>query len=296
MTDRTNLGDRMKEYEATTQSHLLRRTPIIIRIDGRAFHTFTKRFIASEMLYTEVSKQGLATYDNRKVVDRSLVETPYSVMLHEIMNATSASLFHHIQNAVFVYTQSDEISILLRDWDQHETQQWFGANLQKICSLSASIASTTFNYHYMRVTGKRPESTQDLADFDSRVFNLPKEEVTNYFIWRQQDASRNSVQMYGRHFFSQKEMHSKNNSEVQDMLMLQKGKNWNDLPTWMKRGSCVYQRPDWHWAMSSMRYFVDDEIPIFTQDRNFVEKHLTAINDGLGTGDEYKDIQGQEAP
>jgi tRNA(His) 5'-end guanylyltransferase len=268
MTDKTTLGDRMKEYEATTRTSLLRRTPVIIRIDGRAFHTFTKRIVADQFLDTDRT--------GNRVCDMSLIDTPYSVKLHEVMNATAASLLNNIQNAVFVYTQSDEISVLLKDWDRNETQQWFGAGLQKMCSLSASIATATFNYCFEREFGYVPTSTQDLATFDSRVFNIPKEEVTNYFIWRQQDASRNSVQMYGRHFFSAKEMHGKSNVQVQDMLMLQKGKNWNDLPAWMKRGSAVYINPSWNEWQSFKKAMVDDNIPIFTQDREFVERHLKA--------------------
>lgn len=270
MTDKTTLGDRMKEYEATTRTTLLRRTPVIIRVDGRAFHTFTKRIIADQFL--DVDRTG------NRVCDMSLVDTPYSVKLHSVMNATAASLFNQIQNAVFVYTQSDEISILLRDWDRHETQQWFGGGVQKMCSLSSSIATAAFNFHFEREFNYQPTCLQDLATFDSRVFNLPKEEVVNYFIWRQQDASRNSVQMYGRHFFSQKEMMGKNNNQVQDMLMLQKGKNWNDLPSWMKRGSCVYSRRDWSPISAFHRSHIDDDIPIFTQDRNFIEQHLSTVD------------------
>jgi tRNA(His) 5'-end guanylyltransferase len=287
MTDKTTLGDRMKEYEATTRSHLLRRTPVIIRVDGRAFHTFTKRLVEEK----KFSARG-PLFDNQ-IIDPSLKVSPFSEVMHETMAATSASLFNQVQNAVFVYTQSDEISIVLRDWDRHETQQWFGGNVQKMCSLSASVASAAFNYHLERIAeGGKPTWVGDLAHFDSRVFNLPKEEVVNYFIWRQQDASRNSVQMYGRFFFSQKEMVGKSNSEVQDMLMLQHGKNWNDLKTWMKRGSAVYQHPKWSPTLSSPRYFIDDDIPIFTQDRNFVEQHLVPPQE-----DEwYEGSEPQEGP
>lgn len=263
MTDKTTLGDRMKDYEATSQSTLLKRTPVIIRVDGRAFHTFTKRLVAD--------RTGAAWQDH-KIEDPSLRTSPFSDIMHEVMSYTAATLLNQIQNAVFVYTQSDEISILLRDWDRLETQQWFGANLQKMVSLSASIASTAFNYHLKRYS--TPLSIQDLALFDSRTYNLPKEEVTNYFIWRQQDASRNSVNMLGRFYFSQKEMHGKSNSQVQDMMMLQHNVNWNDIPTWQKRGSCVYQRPDWNTFMSFPRATIDDNIPIFTQDRDYVEQHL----------------------
>jgi tRNA(His) 5'-end guanylyltransferase len=123
--------------------------------------------------------------------------------------------------------------------------------------------------------------------FDARVYNLPKEEVTNYFLWRQQDASRNSIQMLGHYHFSQKEMHGKNNSQVQDMLMLQKGVNWNDLATWMKRGSCVIQDPTWSEMSSGMRYKIDDEIPIFTQYRNYIEQHLETPEQQEATNGAY---------
>jgi len=248
--EKDSLGQRMKGYESVTQLHLTRRTPVIIRLDGKAFHTFTKRL---------------------KYVDPAVANSPFSPKMHDCMTATTDWLFRNIQNCVFAYTQSDEISLLLRDWDTHETQQWFDGNVQKMVSTSASIASSGFNYFYGTQV-KSPTYAGDLAYFDSRIYNIPKEEVTNYFIWRQQDASRNSVQMLGHFHFSQKEMHAKNNSEVQDMLMLQKGVNWNDIPTWQKRGACVVSNPNKF--DSSSPTLIDREIPIFTQDRVYVEQHL----------------------
>ena len=253
MANNDNLGDRMKEYEDTTRHHLIRRMPVIIRLDGRAFHTFTKCL---------------------KHFDMSMETTPFSIKMHHVMTATALGLMSQIQNSVFCYTQSDEISILLRDWDKHETEQWFNGAIQKVVSVSASTASVIFN-HFFAEEVRKPESYKDLAQFDSRVFNLPESEVVNYFIWRQQDASRNSVQMLGRFHFSQKQMHGKNNSQVQDMLMLEKGINWNDIPTWMKRGTCAIRNP----IAGSPTEFVppilaDEEIPIFTQDRDYIGKHL----------------------
>jgi len=107
-----------------------------------------------------------------------------------------------------------------------------------------------------------------LAMFDSRVFNVPKEEVANYFIWRQQDASRNSVQMLGQFYFSHKELHCKNISAIQDMLMSEHNVNWNDVATRKKRGFCV-----------TLDDYYDTEIPIFTKDRNYIEKYLETIDD-----------------
>lgn len=236
-----DLGTRMKRYESTPKTFLMHRTPVIARVDGRAFHTFTKRLARP-------------------------ADVPFSDVMRGCMVYTMRQLVDNIQGCVMGYTQSDEISLLLRDWDTHDTQAFFDYNVQKITSLMGAIASNAFNFAYSEY--QPPRDFGDLVQFDARVHNIPVEEVTNYFIWRQQDASRNSVQMVGHHHFSQKKMHKKNNSEVQDMLMLEKGINWNDIPTWMKRGSCYFPRLG-----------ADDEIPIFTQDRQYIERHLQVEDD-----------------
>lgn len=236
-----DLGTRMKRYELTSKTFLMRRTPVIARIDGRAFHTFTKHLITPD-------------------------DVPFSDVMHDCMVFTMKQLVDNVQGCVMGYTQSDEISLLLRDWDTNDTQAFFDYNVQKMASLMGAIASNAFNFLY---SGHQPPARfSDLVQFDARIHNIPKEEVTNYFIWRQQDASRNSVQMMGHHHFSQKKMHGKNNSEVQDMLMLEKGINWNDIPTWMKRGTCYFPRMG-----------TDNEIPIFTQDRQYIERHLQVGDD-----------------
>lgn len=236
----------MKEYERVSQNTLIRRTPVIIRVDGKAFHTFTKQFKST------------------------LTDDPFSVILHTLMTRTSASMMAHTQNAVFAYTQSDEISILLKDWTQLNTDQWFAGNVQKMVSISAAMATGYFNFHLTSYF--IPTWVGAVPLFDSRVFNLPKEEVTNYFLWRQQDATRNSINMLGQHHFSHKELHGKSTSDVQDMLMLQKGVNWNDLNTWKKRGSGVVRNPNQFSSVSPV--VIDEEIPIFTQDRDYIERLL----------------------
>jgi len=236
-----SLGDRIKRYEQISSYKLITRMPVIIRLDGRAFHTFTK----------------------------SLTE-PFNEDLHLLMVESTKRTMEQMQNAVLGYTQSDEISILLTDWNTYETQQWFNANLIKIVSVSSSILTANFNY-LRSSTNKLPEIKQPYATFDSRAFNLTVEEVNNYFTWRQQDASRNSVQMLGRHYFSHKELQNKNNSQIQDMLMLQHGVNWNDLSTWKKRGTCVTSKGN---ATETESYIIDTDIPIFTQDRQYINKYL----------------------
>jgi tRNA(His) guanylyltransferase len=245
------LGDRMKGHESVPKNFLMRWTPVIIRLDGRAFHSFTKR----------------------QAIKDSLTVDPFSEIMKSCMVYTTQLLCSQIQNVKVGYTQSDEISLLLTDWDTNDTQQWFGGNIQKIVSLSAAIATNAFNHTYE--TYERMAFCESKPMFDSRVFNLPKEEVTNYFIWRQQDASRNSVSMTAQYHFSHKELHKKSNSDKQDMLMLQKGVNWNDIDTWKKRGTCVTkQEIDKGNGVIRSSWVPDMDIPIFTQDRDYIERFL----------------------
>jgi tRNA(His) guanylyltransferase len=247
-----NLGDRMKQYEAVSKTKLMCRTPVIIRLDGKAFHSYTKRFT--------------------KQIDPSLNESPFSCKLHDVMMAVSVGLCQEIQNAKVVYTQSDEISILLTDWKKLNTDQWFDAQVQKMVSVSASITTAYFNWEISRqIPELTPTGLGQLALFDSRVYNIPKEEVNNYFIWRQQDASRNSVQMLGQYFFSHKQMHGLSNTEVQELLFQKHGVNWNNIKTWQKRGACVYKSP----YDLGPKIIIDDDTPIFAKEKTYIEQHLT---------------------
>lgn len=268
--DKNSLGERMKEfYEASSQTTLVGRMPVIIRLDGKAFHTFTRR-----------------------------MEKPFDSGLHELMCNTMLYLTQNIQTAVFGYTQSDEISLLLHPYKKLNTCPWYGNNVQKMTSVSAGWASTHFFTSYLkyRIIEDVKEdggycNLQDILDvfnnnkieiFDSRVFNIPEAEVCNYFLWRQQDAERNSKQMLAQSLYSHKELDKKNSSDLQEMCF-QKGHNWNDLDTWKKRGSAVFKmgktiRIPIEGGMSipkeHMYWYIDREIPIFSQDRNFIEQHL----------------------
>lgn len=252
-----SLGDRMKNnYENRAKTYLVRRMPVIIRLDGKAFHTFTR---------------GL--------------KKPYDTIFHDAMNSTLQYLCENIQGCKLGYTQSDEITILLTDYDTLTTDAWFDNNVQKICSVSASMATMVFNKYFFKYADEYCDAVAALQDFDieggyisvlqkalekgamfdSRCFNIPEEEVTNCFIWRQQDATRNAIQMLGQCNFSHKELHGKSCNDIQDMLMTNKGINFNDMPTEFKRGVCCRKDENGKW-------FIDTEIPIFTQDREYVEK------------------------
>lgn len=203
--NRDTLGDRMKDsYENRTRYALPRRTYTIIRLDGKAFHTYTR---------------GL----NR----------PYDAPLMLDMAATATFLCKEIAGTCMAYTQSDEISLLLMDFGTTKTQAWFDGNIQKIVSISASLATAKFNE-------LRPGK---LAFFDSRVFTISDPvEVRNYFVWRQKDATRNSISMAAQACFSHKQLHGKSSGEMQDMLWSQHGVNWNDYNPRFKRGTLVSSR------------------------------------------------------
>lgn len=256
MSLHNDLGKRMKTfYEQIPKTKLMRRCPVICRLDGRSFHTFTKGF-----------------------------KRPFDDVLIKTMQETAKYLCENVQGCQLVYTQSDEISLLLIDYQRFETSAWFDYEVQKLCSISASMATMAFNRIFsetvsdLEVDDTKPmdtyfEATYSGAMFDARVFNIPKEEVTNYFYWRQLDASKNSIQMVGRANFSHKELQNKSCNDIQDMLIDKKDINWNDFPTYQKRGSCVIKSACVEDGVLRMRWIIDKDIPIFKDSgREYIER------------------------
>lgn len=238
-------GDRMKEYENAYRSKLPKRLPVLLRIDGKAFHTYTRG-----------------------------MERPFDLDLTNAMWETCKYLCQNIMGCKIAYHQSDEISLLLTNYDKLTTEAWFDNNIQKIVSIAASLATAKFN-EVMRE--KYPE--KELALFDCRAWVLPHDEVCNYFLWRQQDATKNSISMVAQAHFSPKQLHKKNGSMKQDMLMLEKGINWNDIPTWQKRGACIIKETYDKGETKRTRWIVDEEIPVFSQDRNYIEQFVFVKED-----------------
>jgi tRNA(His) 5'-end guanylyltransferase len=255
------LGTRMKEfYESVSKTKLTRRTPVAIRIDGKAFHTFTRGF-----------------------------KKPFDEVLGNAMVRTMEYLCKNIQGCVFAYQQSDEITLILIDYQTFETCAWFDYEVQKMCSISASMATMAFNRYFTEevmawknknslvVNGAGLVSMTDVqlmeaytksmdkgAMFDARCFNIPKEEVCNLIYWRQLDATRNSIQMVGQANFSHRELQGCSCSKIQDMLMVNKGINWNDFDTHWKRGVA--------WTKDGG---IDYDMPILkNEDRKYVEKEI----------------------
>lgn len=269
------LGKRMKEnYENRSKTSLVRRMPVAVRVDGKAFHTFTRSF-----------------------------QKPFDEVLIKSMQETMKYLCENIQGSVLGYAQSDEITLILLDYQTFTTEAFFNYEVQKMCSIIASMTTMAFNRFFAQnVDNFRfaigydengnlqtekykqysiySQAVSKGAMFDCRVFNIPKEEVANLIYWRQVDASRNSIQMVGQANFSQNELQNKSCNMIQDMLMTQKSINWNDFPTHLKRGSCCIkieeQDPnvdikDGYYPRT--KWIVDKEIPIFKNEgREYIEK------------------------
>lgn len=230
------LGDRMKGYEKVQAQKLYTKMPVVLRLDGKAFHTYTKGF-----------------------------DKPFDTDLHTVRTETLAYLCSNIQGALFGYSQSDELSIVLKDWDTFETSSWFDNKIMKLCSVSASMCTAEFNSMARYIDGKRTQGSDKftkLALFDSRCFNIPKEDVVNYLLWRQQDWERNSVQMLGQSLYSHKQLQGVSCKQIITNVESDHGIIWGELPSWQKRGE--------FW----MKGKGICETPRFNEDRAILDKIL----------------------
>lgn len=212
------LGKRMKEfYEQIPKTRLMRRTPVAIRIDGKAFHTFTRGF-----------------------------ERPFDQKFQMAMQLTMEHLCANIQGCIFGYQQSDEITLILIDYNTFTTEAWFNYEVQKMCSVAASMATMRFNKVFKQLVDEEPATQANFAHrlaaeagamFDARVFNIPKEEVTNLIFWRQLDAERNSVQACGQNHYPPNQLRGISCKDIKLMLKSEYGFDWNNLPSWKKHGA-----------------------------------------------------------
>ena len=255
------LGERMKEYEMQSRTRLLRKVPVIIRLDGRSFHTWTR---------------GL--------------DRPFDRNLMHIMQKTMLALCEQIQGCVLGYTQSDEITLVLVDYQRIESMAWFDNQVQKICSVAASIATSAFekalheeieelmidaqwnNQNFMIDAADKILDKAELlaskrfkANFDARAFNIPIHEVINNLIWRQQDATRNSILSVAQSLYSHKELQGIGTKELQNKMLIEKNVNWNDYKTDEKCGIAAIKDNEGKW-------FIDELTPIFTEDRDYINR------------------------
>lgn len=239
-----DFGNRMKCYENVTRNYLTRRTPVIIRLDGVAWHTFTKGF-----------------------------DRPFDHILNRTMRAVTEKLCKEVQNCVFGYTQSDEISLVLIDYYNLNTDVWFGNNIQKMVSVIAAKASVYFNSILKEeiekseiVTKIHNDNTLTAAQsyyisilktkigkafFDARVFNIPKEEVTNYFIWRQKDCQINSINSVAQTLYPEKMLEKKSSKERIDMI--NEIMSYDEIYPYYKFGTIVIKNEN-KWCQVSISF------------------------------------------
>lgn len=233
-------GNRMKGYEFAFRSYLPKRLPVLLRIDGCHFHSYTKKL--------------------NKPFDERLVQAFWE---------TGQFLASQIMGCKIVYHQSDEISLLLTNHDKLTTEAWFDNNVQKITSVAASMAAAKFNDVINNLI-----PNQNLATFDCRAWILPPEEVVNYFLWRQLDASKNSISMVAQSHFSAKQLHGLSAKQMLEKLKTEKEINWDSLPIWQKRGVCITKQTYQKDNAVRHRWVIDKEIPTFSQNREYIEQYL----------------------
>lgn len=215
------LGNRMKRYEKVSELHLTPKVPVIIRVDGRAFHTFLK--------------------NTKKPFDSDFVSA---------MIQTADEVSKELSGFTLAYVQSDEASFLISDLANDKTQPWYGNDAIKIVSIVSSLFTARFNRIYVGSRSGYPD-----AVFDARAFNIPSDEIGNYFVWRQKDWIRNSAQMYGRSYFTQKELHGKNIREILEKVK-EKGGNWDTIPaayrfgTYITRDHTTHHTEESYWSLS----------------------------------------------
>jgi len=245
-----DLDSRMKNYEKRYELPI--NLPVIIRVDGRAFHTFTCG-----------------------------MEKPFDNKFIDMMNTIGIKLCDEIQNCKLAYLQSDEISFLV--YNGIGSSAWFDNDVQKICSVSASFASAIGTKY---ILDNIPRKNRSVVSFDSRAFILPPKDVVNYFLWRQQDCERNSLQMFARKFYSQKDLQNRN-GEYMHRMIHEKGDDWNSLPPSLKRGRCIVKKLEdisvnndyFEGKVTINRWTVDLEIPEFKENRNYILSRLEDSND-----------------
>lgn len=266
-TRKDTLGDRMKRYEEPTRFSLPPRTYTLIRVDGKAFHSWTR---------------GL--------------KKPYDTDFMDCMDYAAKSLCENISGAQCAYVQSDEISILAVDFLEIDTQAWFNGNIQKWASVGASIATMAFNKRVLEIAQnaawESPEAVhaffEKKADalFDARVYTIPDLiEVENYFVWRQQDAERNSIMMLARAHATHKQLHGKKRADQHEIIH-KAGDNWAKHPTRFKHGAVVRKarsvsRPGKP-SQADGPWIIEEDTPVFTKEREYLRKLVPIIwNDDL---------------
>lgn len=263
-----SLGNRMKAYEAVNEHYLVPKMPFIIRVDGKAFHTFTKHF-----------------------------KKPFDSIMERAMKATMQSLCKDIPGCVLGYTQSDEITLVCTYSDRIVSEAWFNGRIEKIVAISAAKATKYFNKHYREAVLSVFSEKNDInawdvhmiyhknfdeAEFDARVFNLPEWDCINNIIWRQQDAIRNSVEMVGHCFYSARELNRVNTDMIKMKLLTDHNIMWDAYPEYNKRGTFCYKvqrEKETHGKVVTRNIWEIEKHPVFLQENREWFSQVTGLKE-----------------
>lgn len=232
-----SLSVRMRGYKAAYDHVLTGRTPVLAHVDGIGFSQYTRK-----------------------------CAKPFDKALGDLMIDTAIDILERVQGAVLAYTQSDEITVLLHGYRTHATTPYRGNRVQKLVSDMSGPTSAFFTQHSHRIWDEGRLEGVRAAAFAAAIFLVPENDVNNFFLWRQKDAVRNSVQMQARSMFSHKQVDRKSVTDMKEMCR-GKGRAWEDLDARWQRGACVYR------DLSGV-VFVDRDIPLFNKDVSYVERHL----------------------
>lgn len=269
-----DLGDRMKQYERAYDTYMPSRLPVIIRIDGKGFSRFTKKIQAKK---------------------------PFDSWFSDSMAQAMLETAEKIEGCVFAYTQSDEMTFVIKNDQSEESTPWFGNRIQKLTSVASSFVTATFNQRLFRLL----EKDVPLAYFDARVFIVPSwQEAINCLVWRQNDATKNSISAACYYEVARKPdrgkkqarklMHGLNQKQQQELLFQETGINWNNYPAKFKRGIGCYK------VAKEMAYegntFVrnswelDTELPVFAREQEFL-RNILGMNEGLLVEQQDKSLE-----
>lgn len=243
MSEIKSLGDRIKDAENVFRYKLPERLPVLIRLDGKGFSKFTKNF-----------------------------EKPFDTNFMELMDKTAKYLCENIQGVQIAYVGSDEITLLIHNYKQLNSQSWFNNEIQKMCSISAGMASSYFSLNTGRFAYENGSKLQ-MVVFDSRVFVVPESEVNNSFLFRQRDIMRNSISMFARSLYSHKELLNKNSTELKEMCK-QKGVDLDTKEKYFLNGRSLEKREVMKDGVFRTKWDVNKEIPIFSEDPDYINKFL----------------------
>jgi len=269
----SDFGDRMKRYEKASEQVLPENLPILLRLDGNNFSGLTEKYF----------------------------ERPFDSDFEKCMDEAAKSVMQYCSGSEVAYVQSDEFTILLRNDQKNETEPFLGNRTQKLASLNAAVASNSFN----DTADKLGYDFNNNAIFDCRCFVIPKSEVVNNFIWRQEDAFKNCISSFAYYGLKDKYndvkvrdiLHGKSTDERQEIIFQKLNVNPNNITIYRKRGRCIYKekrKVNVKEVLDSETYknlideghiekgektidsnwIIDDKVPRFTKDRSYISKFL----------------------